>query len=46
MPHDIIDNRRKKLVDQIQAILPQSDVARFAAGYLFLSGQDALPPPS
>ncbi|MCX7015428.1 MAG: helicase-related protein, partial [Candidatus Sumerlaeota bacterium] len=42
MPHDIIDNRREKLVDHIQAILPQSDVARFAVGYLFLSGLEAL----
>jgi hypothetical protein len=30
MTHDIIDNRGEKLVDQIQAILPQTDVARFA----------------
>jgi hypothetical protein len=42
MPNDIIDNRREKLVDQIQAILPQSDAARFAVGYLFLSGLEAL----
>lgn len=34
MAHDIIDNRRDKLVDHIQAILPQSEVARFAVGYL------------
>jgi len=40
--HDIIDNRREKLVDQIHAILPQSDVARFAVGYPFLAGLEAL----
>ncbi|MFH1090610.1 MAG: phospholipase D-like domain-containing protein [Pseudomonadota bacterium] len=40
--HDIIDNRREKLVDHIQAILPQAAAARFAVGYLFLSGLEAL----
>ncbi|MEW5947557.1 MAG: hypothetical protein AB1742_15315 [bacterium] len=40
--HDIIDNRREKLVDHIHAILPQADVARFAVGHLFLSGLEVL----
>lgn len=31
MPHDIIDNRREKLVDHINALLPQSERARFAS---------------
>ena len=42
MTHDIIDNRREKLIDHIRAALPQADVARFAVGYLFLSGLEAL----
>lgn len=33
MTHDIIDNRREELADHIQAILPQSDAAWFAAGH-------------
>ena len=41
-PHDIIDNRNEKLIDHILTILPQSDCARFAVGYLFLSGLEAL----
>jgi len=42
MTHDIIDNRRERLVDHILTILPRADVARFAVGYLFLSGLEAL----
>ena len=38
MPHDIIDNRSEKLLDHIKRILPGSEQARFAVGYLFLSG--------
>lgn len=38
MPHDIIDNRSEKLLDHIKRILPGSERARFAVGYLFLSG--------
>ena len=34
MAHGIIDNRREKLVDHNQVILPQPDVARFSAGHL------------
>jgi len=42
MPHDIIDNQRDKLVDHINALLPQSERARFAVGYFFLSGFSAI----
>jgi phosphatidylserine/phosphatidylglycerophosphate/cardiolipin synthase-like enzyme len=38
MPHDIIDNRNDRLVDQIRTILGSTDAARFAVGYFFLSG--------
>ena len=38
MTHDIIDNRREKLVDHINRILPSTDRAKFAVGYFFLSG--------
>ena len=44
MPHDIIDNRQEKLVDHISALLPQSERARFAVGYFFLSGFSAIAP--
>lgn len=39
---DIIDNRRERLVDHILAVLPQAERARFAVGYLFLSGLEAI----
>src|SRR3972149_10842336 len=39
MPYsDIIDNRKIKLKDEINALLSSSDEARFAVGYLYLSG--------
>src|SRR2546423_11060241 len=39
MPHDIIDNRKDRLlVDQIKIILGSTEAARFAVGYFFLSG--------
>jgi PLD-like domain/Helicase conserved C-terminal domain len=39
MPHDIIDNRKDRLlVDQIKTILGSTEAARFAVGYFFLSG--------
>ncbi len=40
--HDIIDNRSEKLVDHIKQILPATDTAKFAVGYFFLSGLEAL----
>ncbi len=36
--HDIIDNRTEKLIDHLNQILCTSERARFAVGYLFLSG--------
>ena len=42
MPHDIIDNRTEKLVDAIRRILPGSASAKFAVGYFFLSGLEAV----
>lgn len=36
--HDIIDNRGEKLVNHLNQILGTSECARFAVGYLFLSG--------
>ena len=42
MPHDIIDNRDERLVDAIHRILPGSEAARFAVGYFFLSGLEAV----
>lgn len=42
MPHDLIDNRSDKLLDYILATLPTTERARFAVGYLFLSGLKPL----
>jgi len=42
MSHDIIDNRRQTLVDHIVTLLPDASLARFAVGYLFLPGLEAL----
>ena len=42
MPHDIIDNRNVKLIDYIGTELPGSQAARFAVGYFFLSGLEAV----
>jgi len=38
MPHDIIDNRKEKLLEHIWLILSSTERAHFAVGYLFLSG--------
>src|SRR2546426_7209925 len=40
--HDIIDNRREKLVDHINRILSSTEAARFAVGYFFLSGFESI----
>jgi superfamily II DNA/RNA helicase len=40
--HDIVDNRREKLVDHINQILGTTESARFAVGYFFLSGLEAI----
>ncbi|MDI6740881.1 MAG: hypothetical protein QME74_11035 [Candidatus Edwardsbacteria bacterium] len=40
--HNIIDNRREKLVDHINRILETSEAARFAVGCFFLSGLTAI----
>ena len=42
MPHDIIDNRTDKLVDAIRRVLPCAQAAKFAVGYFFLSGLEAV----
>src|SRR5438034_10598878 len=43
--HDIIDNRREKLVENINRILATTESARFAVGYFFLSGLEAIAKP-
>src|SRR5579859_5022373 len=40
--HDIIDNRRDKLVDSIKRMLDSTEYARFAVGYFFLSGLESI----
>ena len=40
--HDIIDNRSEKLTEHINAILKSSERAKFAVGYFFLSGFEAV----
>lgn len=40
--HDIIDNKSEKLVDHLNRILGSSERARFAVGYLFLSGLESI----
>lgn len=42
MQHDIVDNRTVSLLDTIKTILPTSERARFAVGYFFLSGLEAV----
>lgn len=42
--HDIIDNRKEKLVDHINRILSSTESARFAVGYFFLSGLESIAP--
>ena len=40
--HDIIDNRNAKLVDSIMTMLGQTELARFAVGYFFVSGLESI----
>jgi superfamily II DNA or RNA helicase len=40
--HDIIDNRNSKLVDSITTMLGQTELARFAVGYFFVSGLESI----
>jgi superfamily II DNA or RNA helicase len=40
--HDIIDNRNTKLVDHFRRIMDSSEAAKFAVGYLFLSGLESI----
>jgi superfamily II DNA or RNA helicase len=42
MPHDIIDNRESFLGDAVRPLLTQSERARFAVGFFFLSGFKAV----
>jgi hypothetical protein len=42
MKHDIIDNQESKLADHINEILTGSESAKFAVGYLFLSGLSTI----
>jgi superfamily II DNA or RNA helicase len=42
MPSDIIDNRTENLVDVIRRVLPSCQAAKFAVGYFFLSGLEAV----
>lgn len=40
--NDIIDNKNQKLIDQILTCIPYAEKSRFAVGYLFLSGLEAI----
>jgi HKD family nuclease len=42
MPHDIIDNRETQLLDRIRGELPHAEAVKFAVGYFFLSGLEAV----
>lgn len=42
MPHNIIDNRDVKLIDELARRFPSSEKAKFAVGYFFLSGLEPL----
>jgi superfamily II DNA or RNA helicase/HKD family nuclease len=42
MIHDIIDNSRNKLSEEIRNILPSCESAKFAVGFFFLSGFTAI----
>ena len=38
MQHDIIDNRERKLAASVKPLLSESQKAKFAVGYFFISG--------
>src|SRR4051812_32133790 len=40
--HDVIDNREQTLADHVRRILATAESARFAVGYFFVSGLDAV----
>ena len=40
--HDIVDNREVKLLDTIKTMLGSTERAKFAVGYFFLSGFEAI----
>lgn len=40
--HDVIDNREQTLADHVRRILATAQSARFAVGYFFVSGLDAV----
>jgi len=42
MPHQIIDNRSKKLIDEINLQLNETIKAKIAVGYFFISGLTAI----
>jgi superfamily II DNA or RNA helicase len=42
MPHDIIDNQEQKLTDHVGRMLDNAAKAKFAVGYFFLSGFQAI----
>jgi len=42
MPHQIIDNRTRKLADEINQQLEYTEKAKIAVGYFFLSGLESI----
>ena len=40
--HDIIDNRKEKLIEHVKSLLKDSVRAKFAVGYLFISGLELI----
>lgn len=40
--HDVIDNREEKLSEHVGRLFAHSETARFAVGYLFLSGFETI----
>ena len=42
MPNQLIDNQEHRLADAVNAIAPHASAGRFAVGYFFLSGFNAI----